>query len=139
MRITRSRLRPHNLDGKSRHRAKDLADQWRAIGLTVDLVEYLGTAKEPGGYTVTAHSGTSVMSCRCQSWLARTWLWRRRPLWTITVTVRPATPDSIAAQPGQVVVAAAWEHERAWDKVQAWIDQAHDLPKTFEAALASVD
>ena len=83
MRITRSRLRPHNLGWQVAAPGQGSGGPMAGVGLTVDLVEYLGTAKEPGGYTVTAHSGTSVMSCRCQSWLARTWLWRRRPLWTI--------------------------------------------------------
>ena len=53
MRVTRSRLRPFDVDGKARVRAKELADRWRSAGLTVDLVEYLGTASEPGGYTIT--------------------------------------------------------------------------------------
>ncbi|MGD9512012.1 MAG: hypothetical protein AB7X49_26100, partial [Geminicoccaceae bacterium] len=96
MRVTRSRLRPFDVNGKARAHAKELADRWRRAGLTVDLVEYLGTAKEPGGYTITARSSTSVMSCRCQIWRVRSWLLRRRSLWTITVGVRSAVQDLTA-------------------------------------------
>jgi hypothetical protein len=140
MRVTRSRLRPFDVDGKARARAKELADRWRRAGLTVDLVEYLGTAKEPGGYTITARSSTSVMSCRCQIWRIRSWLLRRRSLWTITVGVRSAVQDPTVAQPAQQsYVAAAWDHDRAWEKVQAWIDEGKELPKTVNDALDLID
>jgi len=140
MRVTRSRLRPFDVDGKARVRAKELADRWRQAGLTVDLVEYLGTATEPGGYTITARSSTSVMSCRCQIWRVHSWLLRRRSLWTITIGVRSAVQDPTAAQPAQQIhVAAAWDHDRAWEKVQAWIDEGKELPKTLDQALVSID
>ena len=140
MRVTRSQLRPFDVDGKARVRAKELADRWRRAGLTVDLVEYLGTATEPGGYTITARSSTSVMSCRCQIWRVRSWLLRRRSLWTITVGVRSAVQDPTAAQPAQQVhFAAAWDDDRAWEKVQAWIDEGKELPKTLDQALVSID
>lgn len=139
MRVTRSRLRPFDIDGKARGRAKELADQWRRAGLTVDLVEYLGTATEPGGYTITARSSTSVMSCRCQIWRVRSWLLRRRSLWTITVGVRSAVQDSTSQPAQQAYFAAAWDHDRAWERVQAWIDEGKELPKTLDQALASID
>src|SRR5215213_9948729 len=69
MRINRRRLRPHALEAKARQEAKRLADDWQAAGLAVDLVEYFATATDTGGYGLTARSSTSVLSCRCQSWL----------------------------------------------------------------------
>ncbi|MFO1048573.1 MAG: hypothetical protein U1E52_11830 [Geminicoccaceae bacterium] len=117
-----------------------MADRWRRVGLEVDLVEYLGTSTEPGGYTISARSNSSVMSCRCQAWRVRRLLGRRRGLWTITVSVRPALQDPTAAPvPPQVVVVASWEHDRAWEKVQGWIDEGTELPRTLDGALASID
>lgn len=140
MRVTRSRLRPQDLNGKARAYAKEMADRWRRVGLEVDLVEYLGTSTEPGGYTISARSSSSVMSCRCQAWRVRRLIGRRRGLWTITVSVRAATQDQTAAPtPQQVVVVAAWEHDRAWEKVQGWIDEGTELPKSLDEALAAID
>ena len=83
---------------------------------------------------------TSVMSCRCQIWRVHSWLLRRRSLWTITIGVRSAVQDPTAAQPAQQIhVAAAWDHDRAWEKVQAWIDEGKELPKTLDQALVSID
>jgi hypothetical protein len=141
MRLTSSNLRPHTTDARARNHAKRLADEWRAAGLIVDLVEYVDTATDPGGYAVTARSSSSIMSCRCQSWLVRKLFRRRRPLWTISVSVRTASADggSAMAVPAQPAgVAAAWEHERAWEQVQDWIDGAGALPPTLERALASL-
>ena len=125
-----------------RNHAKRLADEWRGAGLSVDLVEYLGTATEPGGYAMTARSSNSVMSCRCQCWLARTWLWRRRPLWTVSVTVRaaaaPEADPGLAPPARPAGVAAGWDHERVWATVQDWIDQAGPLPATLDEALAAL-
>ena len=90
-------LRPHTTDARAHNHAKRLAEEWRAAGLVVDLVEYVDTATDPGGYVVTARSSTSIMSCRCQSWVVRTALWRRRALWTISVSVRPAGVEGDAA------------------------------------------
>ena len=132
-------LRPHTTDARARNHAKRLAEEWRAAGLVVDLVEYIDTATDPGGYAVTARSSSSIMSCRCQSWVVRTALWRRRALWTISVSVRPAglEGDTALAPPAQPAgVAAAWEHERAWEMVQDWIDGAGPLPASLDKALA---
>lgn len=139
MSLKSTSLRPHTTDARARHHAKRLADQWRAAGLVVDMVEYVDTPTDPGGYAVTARSSSSVMSCRCQSWLVRTRLWRRRPLWTIAVSVRAAGIEgdnaaSPSAQPAGVV--AAWDHGRAWEIVQDWIDGNGSLPPTLDKALA---
>ena len=140
MRVKRSNMRPHVIDARARNVAQRLADQWRATGLAVDWVEYLGTDTEPGGYGLTARSSTSILSCRCQSWAVRSWRWRRRPLWTISVSVRAAAPEAemraAPAQPAGVV--AAWEHEKAWDTVQNWIDGTGALPPTLSEALAAL-
>ncbi len=119
--------------------AKRLADQWRAAGLAVDVVEYLDTSAEAGGYTVTARSPTSILSCRCQSWLAGSWPWRRRPLWTIAVSVRPADgAGTPAGRMQEVGTAAAWEHQAAWDRVQNWIDGAGALAPSLDKALTGL-
>ena len=134
-------LRPHASDARARNHAKRLAEEWRAAGLDVDLVEYVDTATDPGGYAVTARSSSSIMSCRCQCWRVRTALWRRRALWTIAVSVRPAgvAGEGTLTPPAQSAgVAAAWEHERAWETVQDWIDGAGSLPPTLDKALAAL-
>jgi hypothetical protein len=130
-------LRPHTIDAAARGHAKRLADQWRAAGLEVDLVEYLGTNAEAGGYTVTARSPSSVLSCRCQSWQARTWLLGRRPVWTVAVSMRGG-PQGAAGPLQEVGVAAAWEHQVVWDAVQKWIDGAGTLAPTLDEALAGL-
>ncbi len=96
---------------------------------------------DPGGYGLTARSSTSIMSCRCQSWTAHRLLRRRRPLWTISVSVRAAglDADTALAPPAQHAgVVAAWDHERAWATVQDWIDGTGTLPKNFDEALAAL-
>ena len=48
--------------------------------------------------------------------------------------------DPTAAQPAQQIhFAAAWDDDRAWEKVQAWIDEGKELPKTLDQALVSID
>ena len=144
MRIDRRSLRPHTVDPLARGHAKRLADDWRAAGLEVDLVEYVDTATDPGGYVLTGRSHTSVMSCRCQSWLYRRWFWGGRQLWTIVVAVRTGQvdpteiADPLSAPARQAGFAAAWEHEQAWAQVQEWIDGAAPLPPTLDAALAAM-
>jgi hypothetical protein len=135
MPLKRRHLRPHIIDSQARSYAKRLADQWRAAGLTVDMVEYLETSAEAGGYTLTARSAASILSCRCQSWVARTWPWRRRPLWTVAVSVRAG--DGARLQ--EVGTTAAWEHQAAWDGVQKWIDGAGTLAPTLDKALVALD
>ena len=128
----------------ARNHAKRLADSWREAGLAVDLVEYVDTSTEPGGYVLTGRSQTSVMSCRCQSWLYRRWLRRSRQLWTIVVAVRAGQGDAadidgpMPPPARQAGFAAAWDHEMAWAQVQDWIDGAAPLPATLDAALASL-
>lgn len=141
MRLKTKHLRPHATDARARNHAKRLAEEWRAAGLVVDLVEYVDTATDPGGYGLTARSSTSIMSCRSQSWVVRRLLRRPQPLWTISVSVRAAglDADTTLAPPAQPAgVAAAWEHERAWEIVQDWIDGAGTLPKTMDEALAGL-
>jgi hypothetical protein len=141
MRLHSRNLRPHTTDARARNHAKRLAEEWRAAGLVVDLIEYVDTATDPGGYGLTARSRSSIMSCRCQSWVVRTLPWRRRALWTISVSVRAAglDADSALAPPAQPAgVAAAWDHERAWETVQDWIDGAGTLPPNLDAALATL-
>jgi hypothetical protein len=142
MRVDSRHLKPHTVDAKARHYAGHLAEGWRAAGLAVDLVEYLATSTEPGGYVLTARSQTSVMSCRCQAWLHRRWPWGGRQLWTIAVTVRASVPDgeiSGPVQPPQLAgVAAGWDHEQAWQMVLDWIDGASPLPATLREALAGL-
>ena len=82
-----------------------------------------------------------MLSCRCQSWLCRRWLRRARPLWTIVVSVRAGVDaNDLAPVPParQAGVAAAWEHDRAWELVRGWIDGAGRLPATLEDALATL-
>ena len=137
-------LRPHTVDPLARDHAKRLADDWRAAGLEVDLVEYVDTATEPGGYVLTGRSQTSVMSCRCQSWLYRRWLWGGRQLWTIVVAVRPARATRrkstgrcrAAGPPGGLCRGLG--ARAAWAQVQDWIDGAAPLPPTLDAALAAM-
>ena len=51
-----------------------------------------------------------------------------------------AVQDPTAAQPAQQIhFAAAWDDDRAWEKVQAWIDEGKELPKTLDQALVSID
>jgi hypothetical protein len=144
MRIERRSLRPHTVDPMARNHAKRLAESWRGAGLAVDLVEYVDTATEPGGYVLTARSQTSVMSCRCQSWLARRWLWGGRQLWTIVVAVRASQGEAdsidgpLPPPSRQAGFAADWDHERAWAQVQDWIDGAAPLASTLDAALAGL-
>jgi hypothetical protein len=139
MRVDRRRLKPHTIDAKARNYANHLAGSWRAAGLAVDMVEYLATRTDPGGYVLTARSQTSVMSCRCQSWLHRRWPWGGRPLWTIAVTVRAAHREAEISgpvpPPQPAGVAAAWEHEQAWQVVLDWIDGASPLPAGAQEAL----
>ena len=135
-------LRPHTTDARARNHAKRLAEEWRAAGLVVDLVEYVDTATDPGGYAVTARSSTSIMSCRCQSWVVRTALLASTRL-VDDLGERPrrrvSTRDTALAPPAQPAgVAAAWEHERAWETVQDWIDGAGPLPATLDEALAAL-
>ena len=141
MPITKRRLRPRPVDSKAQQQAKRIADDWQSAGLAVDLVEYFATETETGGYGLTGRSSTSVLSCRCQSWLYRRWLRRARPLWTIAVSVRAGidTADqALFPAARQAGVAAAWEHERAWELVRSWIDGAGRLPATLEDALATL-
>ena len=142
MPISKRRLRPRSLDAKASQEAKKIAEDWRSAGLAVDLVEYFATQTETGGYGLTGRSSTSVLSCRCQSWLCRRWLRRARPLWTIAVSVRAGidAPGMAALVPParQAGVAAAWEHERAWELVRGWIDGAASLPATLEDALETL-
>jgi hypothetical protein len=142
MPISKRRLRPRAVDAKARHEAKRIAEDWQSAGLAVDLVEYFATATDTGGYGLTARSSTSVLSCRCQSWLYRRRLFgRARPLWTIAVSVRAGDhgADLAQAPPArQAGFAAAWEHQRAWDQVQGWIDGAGTLPATLEDALERI-
>jgi len=142
MRVDSRQLKAHTVDAKARHYAGHLAEGWRAAGLAVDLVEYLATSTEPGGYVLTARSQTSVMSCRCHSWLHRRWPWGGRQLWTIAVTVRANPPEgeiSGPVPPPQLAgVAAGWEHERAWQAVLDWIDGTSPLPASLREALAGL-
>jgi hypothetical protein len=137
MPLKRRQLRPHVLDAQARGHAKRLADQWRAAGLAVDVVEYLDTRAEAGGYTLTARSDASVLSCRCQSWVDGSWPWRRRSLWTIAVSARTATGEGARLQ--EVGTTAAWEHQAAWDGVQRWIDGAGTLAADLDVALAGLE
>jgi hypothetical protein len=141
MPISKRRLRPRAVDAKARHEAKRIAEDWQSAGLAVDLVEYFATGTETGGYGLTGRSSTSVLSCRCQSWLCRRWLRRARPLWTIVVSVRAgidANDLALVPPARQAGVAAAWEHDRAWELVRGWIDGAGRLPATLEDALATL-
>ena len=134
MAIARRQLRPHRIDAQVRSHAKRLADQWRAAGFDVDIVEYLQTSSEAGGYTLTAQGPSAVLSCRCQSWAVGMWPWLRRPLWTIAVSVR--TGDNVRLQ--EVGTSAGWDHQAAWDRVQKWIDGEDALPASLEDALAAL-
>jgi hypothetical protein len=141
MRINRRSLRPHALEAKARQEAKRLAEEWQAAGLAVDMVEYFATATDAGGYGLTARSSTSVLSCRCESWLQRRLFRRGRPIWTIAVAVRAGDngADLAQAPPArQAGVVAALEHRRAWDQVQGWIDGGATLPATLDEALAAL-
>ena len=141
MPITKRRLWPRPVEAKAQQEAKRIADDWQSAGLAVDLVEYFATETETGGYGLTGRSSTSVLSCRCQSWLCRRWLRKGRPLWTIAVSVRAGidAPDQAHVPAArQAGVAAAWEHERAWELVRSWIDGAGRLPATLEDALATL-
>jgi hypothetical protein len=141
MRLEPRYLRPHSVDARARIHAHRIAEQWRDAGLMVDEVEYLRTSSDPGGYTLTVHSEASTMSCRCESWRVRRSLWHAHPLWTITVSVRDLAgmADGGVPPPARPVgVAAAWEHERAWDRVGEWIDGSGSLPATLEDALAEL-
>ena len=140
MRLNSRSLRPHVINAEARIHAKRLVEQWRAAGLAVDIVEYLDTSADAGGYTVTARSATSVLSCRCQSWLARGW-WRRRPLWTIAVSVRGEAEDGEGAKRSPlrpVGTTAAWRHDVAWERIQDWLNGAATLPPTLDEALAAL-
>lgn len=143
MRVDRRQLRPHRADATVSNRARDRAEQWRLAGLAVEMVEYLNPASEPGGYVLTGRSLTSVISCRCEIWLRRTLPWRGRVVWTIVVSVRSAhTQADIGAPPPppvrQAGFAAAWDHDAAWEIVQAWIDGVAPLPPTLADALAAL-
>src|SRR3954451_22932448 len=141
MPISKRRLRPRAVDAKARHEAKRIAEDWQSGGLAVVLVEYFATGTETGGYGLTGRSSTSVLSCRCQSCLCRRWLRGARPLWTIVVSVRAdVDANDLAPVPParQAGVAAAWEHDRAWELVRGWIDGAGRLPATLEDALATL-
>ena len=63
--------------------------------------------------------------------------WRRRPLWTIAVSVR--TTGGHGARLQEAGTTAAWEHQVAWDGVQKWIDGAGTLAPTLDNALAALD
>ena len=130
MPITKRRLRPRAVEARAQQQAKKIAEDWQSAGLAVDLVEYFATETETGGYGLTGRSSTSVLSCRCQSWLYRRWLRRARPLWTIAVSVRAGIDAGAQTQ--------IWEHERAWELVRSWIDGAGRLPATLEDALATL-
>jgi hypothetical protein len=143
MGVDRRQLRPHRADAQASNRAWRLAEQWRAAGLAVEMVEYLNPDSEPGGYVLTGRSRTSVISCRCEIWLYRRLPWGGRTLWTIIVSIRSAHPQAdIGAPPPpparQVGFAAAWDHDAAWEIVQAWIDGAAPLPSTLADALAAL-
>ena len=49
---------------------------------------------------------------------------------------RTGDPSGGSATPTSAGVAAAWEHERAWEMVQDWIDGAGPLPASLDKALA---
>ena len=137
MALKRRQLRPNTIDARARGHANRLAEQWRAAGFEVDLVEYLDTRAEAGGYTVTAHSASSVLSCRCQSWTVRRWLMGRRPVWTVSVSMRGGA-EGAAGSLREVGATAAWEHQAAWDLVQKWIDGEGTLAPTLDEALATL-
>ena len=144
MRIDRNRLKPHPVDVKAYNYAKEQAKSWRNTGLTVELVEYYAMPGETaaGGYVLTGRSKTSVISCRCQSWLYRRGLWGGRPLWTIVVAIRLGAQEvdkgQVLPPARQAGFAAAWAQEAAWDIVQEWIDDGTPLPETLDAALAAI-
>ena len=107
----------------------------------MDLVEYFATETDTGGYGLTGSSTTSVLSCRCQSWVCRRWLRPGRPLWTIAVSVRAG----IDATDGALVPGGAAGGRRRGlgararlELVRSWIDGAGRLPTTFDDALATL-
>ena len=143
MRVDRRQLRPYTADPSVHNRAQQLADSWRETGLVVDLVEYMVSATDPGGYVLTGRSQSSVISCRCQVWLYRRWPWGGRSLWTIVVSVRAAHPTADVRGPPppparQAGFAAAWEHDAAWEIVQGWIDGTAPLSPTLADALLTL-
>jgi hypothetical protein len=137
------RLQPDTLEPRAITQAQRLAQSWRAAGLEVDLVEYMPSPAEPGGYVMTARSPSSTMICHCRRWRYRPRFWTSRSLWTITISLRRVQETAEGGMPTlgpaqEIGVAAAFEHEQAWRAVQDWIDGTASLHPNLEEALAAI-
>jgi membrane-bound lytic murein transglycosylase MltF len=138
------RLRDEPLDVCALAYARDVAADWHAAGLAVDLVEYRSPAGRQDGYVLTARSPTRVLRCECRGWrlLGRFGLCGGTPLWSIDVLVGRTTQAAGTAGGSETLrragVAMAMAHDLAWRRVLEWIDGGPALPADLGAAVDQV-
>ncbi len=139
MSIGRWRLRSRQLDLPARGYAERLSAQWRVTGLEVSLIECISATGEPERLVLTARSASAVLICSCRAWLYGP-PWSGRPLWTVRVSVRrlDRALDGGGTVPRVLGVAAAADHEQAWQSVLDWIEGRGSLHANLEAGLAAV-
>jgi len=137
--IGRWRLRARHLDVLARGYAESLSAQWRASGLEVSLIECISATGEPERLVLTARSALAVLICNCQSWLYGP-PWFGRPFWTVRVSVRrlDRVLDGGGTAPRVLGVAAAADHQQAWQSVLDWIEGRGSLHADLSVGLAAV-